>query len=82
MSGQVYKTSWSSVTFVDTKSYTAEASTIGLKPGEWPRHIQLTSSVPSQTKTFEFHHANKIEGELSSLAYHALDGTLLLVSND
>lgn len=61
MSGQVYKTSWSSVTFVDTKSYTAEASTIGLKPGEWPRHIQLTSSIPSQTKTFEFHHANKIE---------------------
>lgn len=60
-----------------------EASTMGLKPGEWPEHILL---VDNNYKGFIFHRSYAIDapnGELGGYVYTVRDGsTTLTVWND
>lgn len=57
---------------------TAEASTLGLEPGEWPIFIHM----PSERLTFQRGVEIRERGEFAGYLYLSQDGILLTVVND
>lgn len=58
-----------------------EASTMGLKPGEWPTHISVVNDA-GNGYLFMRGQADRSHGELHGFNYVAQDGTRMLVVND
>ena len=56
---------------------TAEASELGLPPGQWPVKVEVDGVVYSNGAPFWNH-----EGELESLAYSAGEGREVIIYND
>ena len=64
----------------EAHKFSAEASELGLKPGEWPEHLPTTLG---NTLDFKRHVPTMHFGEVAAVMYHQIGGCISLkVFND